>query len=147
MPKALMLSLIPLVVGLLLIAACFISLSRMRTFVSKAQQTQGTIVDMVFSRGSSTSSNASYTYTPVFEFRAMSGQMIRVKESVSSNPPQFQVGETVEVIYDPEAPQGARIHKWSNLYLFPVLFGVMGMIITGIGIAVGYSDAMRLLGF
>lgn len=148
MAKEILLSLIPLGVGLLFLVISILVSSSMRKFVSKAQQTQGTIVDMVLSRGSSSSStNASYTYAPVFEFRAISGQMIRVQESVSSNPPQFQVGETVEVLYDPEDPQNARINKWSNLYLFPTLFGVIGLLITAIGVAVGYSETMKLLGF
>lgn len=37
----------------------------------------------------------------------------------------WQVGQTVEVLYDAQNPERARIKRWDELYLFTALSGVM----------------------
>jgi hypothetical protein len=76
----------------------------------------------------------------------MSGQVVEVTDRMSSNPPQFKEGQTIDVLYDPENPNKARINKWFNLYFVPMLLGFLGLVFGGIGVAVyiastlGYID-------
>lgn len=60
--------------------------------------------------------------------------MITVQDSLSSSPPMFQVGQTIDVLYDPENPQDARIKKWMSLYFVSLLLGGMGLVFGGIGV-------------
>lgn len=68
------------------------------------------------------------TYSPVVEF-TVNGKTISFESGNSSNPPTHKVGDPVEVIYDPESPQDARIHSFYELWLFPILI-IPSMLIT-----------------
>jgi len=132
----------PLVGGLLFAIGAFLFF-RTRNFISKAQEVQGTVVQMVWS----SSSDGGGGYSPVYQFRAISGQMITVQDSLSSSPPMFEVGQTIDVLYDPENPQNARIKKFWSLYFVPILLGGMGLIFGGVGIVlliVNLMDKMNL---
>lgn len=116
-------------VGFLLAALALFFFIRTRIFINNSQQTQGAITQMVYSRDSESSG-----YTPVFRFRTLEGQEVEISGNLRSNPPQFQVGQTIDVLYDPDNPQKARIKKWMNLYFVPALLGFLGLVFGSIGI-------------
>jgi hypothetical protein len=124
-------------VGFILTAIAVFILIRTRSFINKSRQTQGTITEMVYSSDSDGGG-----YIPVFRFRTLEGQEIEARGDLGTNPPQFKVGQTVEVLYDPENPGKARIKKWYNLYFVPTLLGFLGVVFSCIG--VGAVIAMSL---
>lgn len=117
-------------VGFLLAAIALFIWLRTQSFLNTAQEAQGTVVQMVYSH----SSDGGGGYAPVFTFRTITGQEITASENLYSNPPQFKVGQTVTVLYDPENPNRARIKKGFNLYFVPVLLGFLGLIFGCIGV-------------
>jgi len=119
---------------------------RTRIFIGKAQEVKATVIQMVYSRTSS-SSGSGGGYAPVYQFRTLDGQTIVIQDSLSSNPPQFQVGQQIDVLYESGNPQKARINKWMNLYFLPVLLGGMGLIFGGVGIARVFPQVLEMLGF
>lgn len=60
------------------------------------------------------------TYVPVVEFEA-GGQVYSFEGGIASDPPAFEIGERVPVLYDPSNPQAAKIDRWSERWLFPIL--------------------------
>ena len=118
-----------LVGGLLAVIGIFLFI-RTRMFISKAQEVKGTVIRMVYSH----SSEGGGGYSPVYQFRTITGQTVEVQDSLSSNPPMFHEGQIVDVLYDPENPYKARIKKWMNLYFVSLLLGGMGLIFGGIGL-------------
>ena len=114
---------------------------RTRTYISQAQRVKGTVIKMVYS----TSNGGGYA--PVYQFKTLDGQNIVIQDSLSSNPPRFQVGQEIDVLYESENPQKARINKWMNLYFVPVLLGGMGLIFGGVGIAIVFPQVLEMLGF
>lgn len=64
--------------------------------------------------------DGSTTYSPVVEFTA-NGQTYTFESSNASSPPAYQVGETVNVRYDPADPNTAQIDKLTERWLMPVL--------------------------
>ena len=131
--------------GLLALIGVFL-LIRTRIFIGKAQEVKGTVMQMVYSRSSS-SSGSGGGYAPVYQFKTLDGQSIVIQDSLSSNPPRFQVGQEIDVLYEPGNPQKARINKWMNLYFVPVLLGGMGLIFGGVGIAIVFPQVLEMLGF
>jgi hypothetical protein len=111
-------------VGFLLMALALIFLVRTRILNSNSQQAQATITQMVYS----SDSEGGGGYTPVFRFRTLQGQEVEVSGGLRTNPPQFKVGQTIDVLYDPDKPQKARIKKWFNLYFVPALLGFLGLV-------------------
>ncbi len=99
-------------VGFILAALALFFWLRTRAFLDNAQKAQGTVIRMVYS----SDSEGGGGYSPVYTFRTMSGQVIEKTDSMSSNPPQFKEGQTIDVLYDLENPNKARINKWFNHY-------------------------------
>lgn len=60
------------------------------------------------------------TYVPIVEFEA-GGQVRTIVGGTASDPPAYEIGERVPVIYDPSDPQTAQINKWTERWLFPIL--------------------------
>lgn len=114
---------------LFLLLAVFIYI-RTVSFINSAQEVVGTVIRLESSR----SSKGGTTYAPVFQFRTIEGQMIEVRDNMSSNPPMFREGQSVEVLYDPENPQKARIKKWFSLYYLPLFLAGMGLIFSCVGV-------------
>jgi len=125
-------------VGLLLTALALFFWLRTRAFLGTAQKAQGTVIQMVYS----SDSEGGGGYSPVYTFRTMNGQVVEVTDRMSSNPPQFKEGQIIDVLYDPDNPNKARINKWFNLYFVPILLGFLGLVFGGIG--VGMVIAIQL---
>lgn len=120
-----------LVGGLLFVIAVFVFVHT-RMFIGRAQEVKGTVVRMVYRH----SSEGGGGYSPVYQFRTITGQTIEVQDGLSSNPPMFTEGQIIDVLYDPENPQKARIKRWMSLYFLPALLGGLGMIFGGVGVVV-----------
>ena len=99
-----------------------------RRFAESALHADGTVVAMPESGGSD-----GYSYTPVVEFRDRDGIPHRFASGVSSNPPRYSTGERVEVLYDPEAPDEARIDSFLDRQFLPTVFGGLGALFAAIG--------------
>ncbi len=70
------------------------------------------------------------TYSPVIEFQA-NGQTYTFESDNASYPPEYEIGEEVKILYNPENPNNAQINKASERWLMPVIV-IPAMIITSI---------------
>jgi hypothetical protein len=104
---------------------------RTRRFLARAIDTHGTVVELVASR----SSEGGTTYKPVVQFTTPEGGTFQFTDSMSSNPPGFDVGEAAPVKYDPKNPQRARIGTGFRLWFLVALFGGLGLIFAVVGLA------------
>ncbi len=111
-------------VGGVLSLVAVVLLIRTRGFLARAHAVKGTVIEMVYSR----SSEGGGGYSPRYQFVTTDGQVIVRKDNLSTNPPRFQVGDEIDVLYEPAKPQKARINKWMNLYFLPTLLGGLGAV-------------------
>lgn len=83
----------------------------------------GIVVDVETDRDS----DGDTTYRPVIEFVAADGGTYRFtgRLGTSSYP---DLGSRIDVLYDPADPQGATEKTFPNLWLFPIIFGAIGLI-------------------
>jgi len=123
--------LIPWVVLLLgvalLVGAGFAAWSEIR-FRGVAVEADARIVEMRRNTSRDRDGNRSETWTPVFAFRGPDGQEVRVRSSVSSNPPCCRVGDVVRVRYDPARPERATMTGFMDTWFPTVLLGGMGAV-------------------
>ena len=89
--------------------------------------TTGTVVRL---EESNSSEGGCCVYSPVIEFSA-NGQTHSFEGGNASDPPAYEVGEVVNVIYDPSDPGTAQINKWTERWLFPILI-IPAMIVTAV---------------
>jgi hypothetical protein len=84
---------------------------------TNGEQTIGVVIRM---EESSSAESGCCVYSPVIEFNA-NGQAYSFEGDNASNPPAYQVGEEVPVLYDPARPEIAQINKWTERWLFPII--------------------------
>ena len=119
-------------VGVLLLLLSLWGYTNVRSFIKTANVTKGTVVDLYESESSSSSDN-SYTYAPVVHFIDNKGNLIEFTSSSSSNPPSYHINERVEVLYDPESPDYARINGFFSLWGGSFIPGLLGFIFFAVG--------------
>ena len=119
----------------LLVAGVAVSVTTVR-FMVTAERVDGTVVDMVerttthsTGRGSSTDT----AWHPMVEF-SVDGKPYSFQGSVGSSPPAYEVGDTVEVAYDPSDPHDARLASFWSAYFLPLILGGIGIVFTPIGV-------------
>jgi len=84
---------------------------------NEGETTTGTVVRM---EESDSSEGGCCVYSPVVEFD-VNGRTHSFESGNASDPPAYEVGEAVDVIYDPSDPDTAQINKWSERWLFPII--------------------------
>lgn len=100
----------------------------------------------VRSQGVVTGFVSSRTPQPKVRFVDETGRTIEFVSRAGSNPPAYDVGERVEVLYPQGKPERAVIHGFFSLWGFAVIGGGLGLIATVIGIfgvAAGIRAARR----
>lgn len=109
---------------------------RTRRFLEDAVAVQGTVTGL----SAHSSSEGGTTYSPIVQFTTVEGQAHTFTESVSSNPPRYQPGATVKVLYPPANPQKARVQGWFGLWYLPAFSALFALIFLGVGIPLSLAD-------
>jgi hypothetical protein len=102
-----------------------------KAFLARAVRVEGRVVELV----TVSSSDGGYTYAPVVEFRHPGGAA-RFKDSVSSRPASYSVGDPAPVLYDPADPKQARIDRGVWNRIIPLLIAAMGGVFFAAGLLV-----------
>jgi hypothetical protein len=133
-------SIVPMfsLVGALLVVVGLFFFIRTRNFLGKALEVKGTVIQMVYRQNSSADSNSGGGYAPVYQFETADKQQIIKQDGLATNPPRYQVGDTIDILYDPGNPQKAYVNRWMNLYFVPALLGGLGLIFGGVAIAIAF---------
>lgn len=115
-------------IGAVLLVGAFFLYSNTSSFLESAVTTDGMVTKLITSR-----SNNSDTYAPVVQFQDMGGNVIEFKSSVSSNPPSYNRGERVEVLYNPGDSADAKIKSFFPLWGGAMIVGFLGVVFTILG--------------
>jgi hypothetical protein len=89
--------------------------------------TEGTVIDNSYAT-TNHDGTLSGAYYPVVEFRETGGSLVRFNDGVGSLPPDYSVGERVNIVYDPLNPKDARIYTWKRIWFVPTLFIAIGLL-------------------
>ncbi len=84
------------------------------------QNGETTIGEVIRLEESDSSEGGCCVYSPVIEFDA-NGETYSFEGDNASYPPAYEVGEQVNIIYDPANPDTAQINKWTERWLFPII--------------------------
>jgi len=97
--------------------------------IARADRADGTVVALIGEQGS----DGGTVYYPRVRYVTRSGNPMEFTGSVGSSPPAFDVGEIVGVLYDPAAPEAARIDSFFQLWLAPLILGGIGLMLAAVG--------------
>ena len=78
------------------------------------------------------------TYAPVVQFTAIDGRTHTANSDVYGRQSAYRAGQHVGVLYWPDNPDSARLDSFGALWMFPLVFGIVGSalsIVPGIVVA------------
>jgi hypothetical protein len=120
------------------------------SLLADAQRAKGTVVALEWrdddsNRGVSrkTSVPDKPSAYPVVEFTSADGTHRTFRSSTGSNPPSYDEGDQVEVLYRADSPEDAEINGFASLWLLPLIFGGLGLVIAGIGTGIAMVGRRR----
>ncbi len=103
------------------------------TFQRDAKSASGVVVEFKHHTGNAIS--------PVIHFRLPNGNIIEYTSNTSSSTNMFEIGESVQMLYLSNDPQGSsRLDSFVDLWLLPLVFGLFGVIFGGIPVGVWLYD-------
>jgi hypothetical protein len=78
----------------------------------------------------------SIMYSPIVKYKVPNSNEEFTHESnlSTSDTPDYEIGEEVEILYNPEAPHDAYINSYSELLFGPFLYAILGFSFTGVGL-------------
>lgn len=92
-------------------------------FTLRAERTTGIVVDYETRRGS----KGGATQAEVVEFQGPDGKTVRFVEKTSRSRFIMNTGHEVNVLYDPDNPEKARINSFWTLYISPIILLIVGL--------------------
>ncbi len=98
--------------------------SRAVHFKKTAVQAQGAVVEL--KEGSSGGSNSHPVYYPIIRYADTAMQEHTLYSGTGSFPPEYAVGDRVSVLYDPASPKEAKVNSFTDLWLLPLILGIIG---------------------
>jgi len=123
-------TIIILVVALPFLFIGFTELRKAQSMTSKFTTTTGAVTGTDFLRNvdAEDSSKSSWTIHPKVSFTTPQGQEISFTDSVGSYPAEYEVGDKVEVLYNPQNPQEATIKNWQQVWFAPLWITAIGFL-------------------
>jgi hypothetical protein len=122
------------ILGLLFVAGAGIAFALGNSFRSKAELATGRVTGFTVSVDSEDNSE---TYCPQVRYETSSGEGVTYNSNFCSSPPAYEVGEEVEIYYDPAAPEQAQIKGFWSQYLLVTIFSCIGLPLLAVGIWLG----------
>jgi hypothetical protein len=135
-------------IGVVVVAVGVFAYVSIRRFVDRAAKAPGTVVRVEFE----TNNEGGNTFRPVVEFRTPAGARVEFKSRLSTSPASYDVGDSVKVLYEANAPNRAEIDAFLPLWLPALLCGIIGAVFLAVGTVVlripsrywrpGHSEAL-----
>ena len=116
-----------MIVGCVLLFVGLLLWKNTRSFVARAQPTEGVVIEMLESRDS----DGDIMYRPLVRFTTPDGREVTVTGN-ASRPAGFSTGETVTVLRDPHDPHDSRLGDFKSLWLGPIILSGIGALFAAI---------------
>ena len=110
-----------------------------KKFLATAVGAQGTVIANVEREKKDRETGAiERTWAPQVRF-AVAEKSYDFVSSVSHSPPRYQEGQTIDVKYDPQDPNNAKVASGSSYWTGPIILGGLGVIFTIVGLAMAIA--------
>lgn len=108
-------------------------------FGQRAISGQAHVIDMEMHRNG----DNRRMYTPVLSYTDTNGYAHSFTGSFSASSPPYDIGDRVDILYDPFDPETAKIDSFAGRYLFPLIFTGLGALALGVGLFMIWAVAKR----
>jgi len=120
-----------LIAGLCVLFGGLVSWYRTRDFLTRCEKTNGVVVSHYYQTSDDEEGKTTSSF-PVFRFKhPITGTEYTVRSNVSGH---MQEGQEIEIIYDPENPNNAKINNLSHTWMIPIIVNILGVFFSFLGI-------------
>jgi hypothetical protein len=109
-------------------------------FIRTARRTSGKVTGL---REQTDNDSGQRSYAATFSFRDDAGVEHTIESSLYSDPPLNHVGDTVSVLYQPAAPDGARVDGFWHHWALTTVAGLLGALYVPGGLVVLHWPRIR----
>ncbi len=120
---------VPMIIGVILLAVTWSQISNSRDRLARGQTAIGNVIGYDDEYDYDEGATAFY---PVVRFSLAQGGPSTFTSSVGGMK-TYDIGDEVEVLYDPANPETATIKSFKELYLAAILTGLLGAVFFGFG--------------
>jgi hypothetical protein len=103
--------------GLFLAGAALLYVNE-QSFLSRAEPATGIVTDL---------DRSDDGFCPVIDFTTRKGESVRYYANVCTSPPSYDLGDEVEVVYDPEDIKNVQMNGFWSQYVGVVVLGAIGL--------------------
>lgn len=115
--------------GIVLLLISIYIILRIRRFTAHAIQTIGTVVALEPRPSQMVLEGRNrIIYHPVVSYYTQDGMEVIFTGSAGNNPPNYQEGQEIDIIYNRNHPEQAHISSVWSLYLAPILYLGLGLL-------------------
>jgi len=116
------------IIGIFLILGGKSSYNSTSNFIDNSLVEQGQVINLL-----ERESEDSITYAPVIRYSDLEGKSHELISSSSSNPPAYQIGESVEILYLKSNPETAEVKSFFSLWGGATIMLFIGIVFFSIG--------------
>jgi hypothetical protein len=110
------------VLGILLLAIAIALFFAENAFLARSISATGTVVDFHVDN-----TDEPPSYCPIVEFATQDGRTVRYETEVCTSPRSKNIGDPVEVKYDPQNPKSVQTASLWGEYIWPLVLGLVGL--------------------
>jgi hypothetical protein len=102
--------------------------------------TQGTVVEF---EKSNDAENGGYVYSPIVSFKDRNGLEHIYNSGHASDPPAYEIGESVELYYNSKDPEDVFLNSFIEKWVIGIALVVVGLVLIPLGIWIVISVFRR----
>jgi hypothetical protein len=121
-----------LLIGLALLGFTTHLFLKNQDFTKRAVPLMGTVTAYDQYESSDDDGSTTTMYTPIFDYDYNGTRYTHTSE-MSSSSQSYAIGESIELLIDPEQPEAVLVNSFTGMWLLPLLLGVMGSVFTLVG--------------
>jgi hypothetical protein len=123
-------TIIVLAVALPFLYIGFIEIRKAQTKIRNFTNSTGVVIgnDYLSTTDPEDSARISWAYYPVVRFTTTQGREFVFTDGVGTYPPDYEVGDAVDVLYNPQNPRDATIKNWLRVWFAPLWITAIGFL-------------------
>lgn len=116
------LSALILVVGIPFAIISVFEFKNTLNLLSNSHKTLGRIIDIEEEKRR----NGGYMYSPVIKYKSVTGDEYIYDSNTKTGYTSYKIGQEIELIYDKNNPQNARVNSFLDIWFLTIIMGVGG---------------------
>lgn len=127
---------------LVIMLSVMLTVNSVKNAKARTGKAEGTVV-RIEEKSTRRNGRTSYTYCPAVSYVVNGSSYQFESSSCESEYGRVQVGDKMEVVYNPDDPSDAGLDTFTANWMGPIMAGIFGLVFTVVGIGLLYSSRKK----